>query len=1722
MRKKVITNRLSSKFLAIFVVGLILSVQVLGQNVRNTDYKADQALKSNARVNPSTLAMELSIPIGGYAGRAGNGLPVMFDYSSKVWQVNYLYSWESWNGVKSDTKPMYGKRTAAGWTSNLGVPRIDYQMDIYDGFHEGSLYEGQIHSDYVPIEPNPNPPNYALFYVKRVQVQMPGGSTHEFRVNDTANLCGSSQSGCVMDLTGTFLSVDGSKMRLELAESASTLYLADGSRYLFGAKTAEHLANAFVDRNGNRMDYDAANRRWTDTLGRIINDPMPMNWGDFQQTQTVGDQTGSFPSLNGGTMNVMFSWRYLKDPNGGESGLEDTSQPLNNLSNVGCQGNVTRQLTGAYLFGNPDPSITRVCHPISWVGLDWTQGPPFNPVVLTKITLPNGQKYEFKYNVYGEIEKIIYPTGGYERFLYGYVPALQFTESSYDQANRGVWERWVSAKGDGTDELHWMYQSIGKVITTAPDNTKTEQYIIGDSLGGQNPYGFGDAKTGRSYEDRVLSPTNQLLRRKLTGYEITGAQTGGYSAATRDLRPNKEVTIIFEPGASYALASMTETVYDTHSDPQYFASLNPKQTKIYNYIVLDLATAQTANINQIAALFTSSNLATVTEIDYLYDANYKARNLVSLPIATRIKDASGNTKAQSEISYDEVGSYPIIQAGTNPQWQDPNTNYRGNPTTTKSWTDIANNQSIQTHAQYDNFGNVRKTWDGRGNLGETEYSPTYNYAYPTKVTTPIPDTSGVNGSNTAFETTSVYDFNTGLPTSLTDANGQITTIEYNDALLRPTKVIAPNGQQTITEYGAGTSEATRFVKSRTQIDAEKWKEGYSWYDGLGRTIKSQSVDSNGDVFVETEYDNMGRAKKATNPFRTGETKLWTESFYDDLSRVVKTKTPDLAEVSTSYSLATSGSQVGTTVTVTDQAGKQRRSIINALGQLKRVDEPNEANQLGVIDSPNQSTSYVYDILNNLTAVNQGTQARSFVYDSLSRLKQATNPESGIINYSYDLNGNLTQKIDARSVQTNFAYDNLNRVKTRSYSNEPTGQTPTPTVSYYYDGIYYNAQSQPQQATGSVKGKLTSVSSIVSRTNYTSFDIMGRVTANQQITDDVAYNPMTYVYNLSGALIEETYPSGRVVKNVLDNDGDLSIVQSKKNQNAGFFNYAKNFTYTSAGAVSSMQLGNGRWESTSFNSRLQPTQIALGTVQNGTDKLKLNYDYGQTQNNGNVLSQQITVPTVGTNQGFAATQNYTYDSLNRLKSATENIDGNPTPSWKQTFVFDRYGNRNFDTANTTTLGSCPTAQCNPTIDAANNRFTSGQGYTYDLAGNVITNAQGRTFIYDAENKQKEVKDASNVSIGTYLYDGDGKRVKKISAMETVIFVYDAGGKLIAEYSNQTPQNPQVSYLTNDHLGSPRILTDANGNVISRRDFMPFGEEVFTTQRTQGLGYTADNIRQKFATYERDNETDLDFAQARYYAKNHGRFNSVDPIMMEKKRLADPQAINLYVYTRNNPLKYVDPDGEKFKGTDGKEVIIKREKVNGKKVWVIKSNNASKDLQKLVGLINNSGSRTASNQFNKLNNHATMINLVIDSTTSRSQEEINTGSTTIGLHQPHDKNGPLTFNDKTDKFDGKAESAVDDKGNVIKGAYQEATITLFEKKMEELGYSGDALDGKLVAVFGHETRHDLDPIQVQAGVTGTGSDAIWHPEKNGKPRRESPDYFGDKIKRQIERRKGIKID
>lgn len=201
--------------------------------------------------------------------------------------------------------------------------------------------------------------------------------------------------------------------------------------------------------------------------------------------------------------------------------------------------------------------------------------------------------------------------------------------------------------------------------------------------------------------------------------------------------------------------------------------------------------------------------------------------------------------------------------------------------------------------------------------------------------------------------------------------------------------------------------------------------------------------------------------------------------------------------------------------------------------------------------------------------------------------------------------------------------------------------------------------------------------------------------------------------------------------------------------------------------------------------------------------------------------------------------------------------------------------------------------------SNNRMN---GYSYDSAGNLL-NDGSHAYIYDAENKIAKVD-----AVAAYVYDGEGQRVRKLLA-ENLRFVYGIGGQLIAEFSGANwalskeyiysssglvatiePGANGTRYLTSDYLGSPRVVTNSSAGIVSRHDFMPFGESLGSGigGRTIGAGFgVADGLREQFTSKERDSETGLDYFASRYFASSQGRFTSADSLVGS---LMNPQTLN----------------------------------------------------------------------------------------------------------------------------------------------------------------------------------------------------------------------------------------
>ena len=212
-----------------------------------------------------------------------------------------------------------------------------------------------------------------------------------------------------------------------------------------------------------------------------------------------------------------------------------------------------------------------------------------------------------------------------------------------------------------------------------------------------------------------------------------------------------------------------------------------------------------------------------------------------------------------------------------------------------------------------------------------------------------------------------------------------------------------------------------------------------------------------------------------------------------------------------------------------------------------------------------------------------------------------------------------------------------------------------------------------------------------------------------------------------------------------------------------------------------------------------------------------------------------------------------------------------------------------------------------------------GMTPNLKADWAANA----FKYDGDNRLVAFDHPTGTdSDTTYAYDGEGRRVRKVvggSGGTATTYVYNVLGQLVAEFGGTASEQPGTRYLTPDSLGSTRVVTAEDQSVLSRHDYLPFGEEIGSGlgNRDQAAGYTAsltDGPAQKFTGKERDNESGLDYFGARYFSGAGGRFTSVDPENAGAD-LANPQSWNGYSYVLNRPLNLIDPTGEQWVPAEG---------------------------------------------------------------------------------------------------------------------------------------------------------------------------------------------------------------
>ncbi len=201
------------------------------------------------------------------------------------------------------------------------------------------------------------------------------------------------------------------------------------------------------------------------------------------------------------------------------------------------------------------------------------------------------------------------------------------------------------------------------------------------------------------------------------------------------------------------------------------------------------------------------------------------------------------------------------------------------------------------------------------------------------------------------------------------------------------------------------------------------------------------------------------------------------------------------------------------------------------------------------------------------------------------------------------------------------------------------------------------------------------------------------------------------------------------------------------------------------------------------------------------------------------------------------------------------------------------------------------------------------YTCDANGN-ITGMGSRVLTYNQNNRLIKVEENGSV-LGEYIYNGLGQRAVKQVGANTIYFIYDFDGNLIAEaaldgsitvsylYMGQNRMarvNSSGSFLyyLNDSLGTPQMLTDETNTVVWEGLYKPFGEADVNPNST-----ITNNFR--FPGQYYDEETGLHYNYHRYYDPKKGRYLTPDPIGLDG-------GINPFAYTENNPINYIDHDGK----------------------------------------------------------------------------------------------------------------------------------------------------------------------------------------------------------------------
>ncbi|MBO4541760.1 MAG: RHS repeat-associated core domain-containing protein, partial [Bacteroidales bacterium] len=678
------------------------------------------------------------------------------------------------------------------------------------------------------------------------------------------------------------------------------------------------------------------------------------------------------------------------------------------------------------------------------------------------------------------------------------------------------------------------------------------------------------------------------------------------------------------------------------------------------------------------------------------------------------------------------------------------------------------------------------------------------------------------------------------------------TVVY-DVLDRPLLQTAPDGSSSTFLYGFDGSHLGKMLFKTTTTDA-KHHSSTELKDVNGQPW---AIKAAGQPFAYFDYNAAGDNIRVYSSIANDWERIYT---YDLLGRKLTYTEGELAET-----LTYNGMNLSTYRQRWQESGQIRNKTTLYHYTAHRLDSVSYDDaltniyiydQYGRIDSLYDESGVMCYEYGNMGEVTKETRIYAlpflpqplalstlFEYDSWGRILNITYPDNEIVNYDYDLGGQLFRMYNNSSYNylDNIIYDKFGAKTSQDYGNGIVTQ------------YTYNDTTRRLTAIATSNGSLI---------NYT-YDLVGNVTQvtsicpwlqNQSFTESFSYDSTDQLVSANEAQSYQLAVNYGNWGKIMQYD----IAQTDMLSNATE-THSRSYSYPVANYSNAQ---------TSF----------APITQTGDEQVNLTYGI-----NGSLRKREIQTPN-------PHTEYYLFNSQGNLKAYSDDI-----------MSYAYYG---YNAANTRTY-KLSLYNTNLWINGQQQPLHLQLQQAMFYPNTYINFNQNGEYTKHYYNGMERIASRLGDNNTTIAIDNmlENRKVSleeqvrnEIQELISEPTQVDLPPMLDILNLQPTGTPNDIYYYHPNHLGSTSFVTDQNQNITQGFLYAPFGE--ITTEYNINFGNNT-IPKYSFNAKELDEETGMFYYEARYYAPP--TFTSRDPLMSEKPWLTP------YGYCRNNPVIYIDPSG-----------------------------------------------------------------------------------------------------------------------------------------------------------------------------------------------------------------------